>query len=312
MFYNPIKNHPEAIFVQLTTGCNAKCTSCPHPFTYGNEGHHKAGNMSQQTWDEFVRQVADAGYRGQVGLYLHHEPLLVKSLGRKIKDINERTKAYVVLSTNGALLTEDRRQELIEAKPRQVHVNMSSADPEQYSDIMKLDWEVTRINTHAFIKEAGNAINIEINCPVLPGVDTTLLEKEFPTVKVNAEYYANSRGGLLDDVSAEGMGSRFKIATACDQPSQNFNVLFDGSVIVCCMDWEHESKSDFPTIFEQDMFATYGGATMKGIRREFNDGDYSRYKMCTNCAQEMGFNVGVPIRRADQLKNACRKLVRSL
>ncbi len=306
------KRHPEAIFIQLTTGCNAKCTSCPHPFTYGAEGYHQTGNMTQATWDEIIRQVAVEDFRGQIGLYLHHEPLLVKSLGQKIKDVNEKTNAYVVLSTNGALLTADRRKELLEAGPRQVHVNMSSAEPGQYEEIMKLNWEVTRLNTHAFIEEAKGKIDIEINCPVLPNVDTQQLVDEFPMVKVNVEYWANSRGGLLEDVSAEGAGSRFKVKEACNQPSQNFNVLWDGSVIVCCMDWSHESKSSFPTIFENDMFATYNGETMSAIREEFQCGNYGRFEMCNKCADEMNFNKGEPIRQVDRIAAFAQRATQKL
>ncbi len=75
-----MQRHPDAIFVQLTTGCNAECKFCPHPFTYGAYGGHGRGNMPDEIWDELVSQICQEDYQGQVGLYLHHEPLLVKSL----------------------------------------------------------------------------------------------------------------------------------------------------------------------------------------------------------------------------------------
>lgn len=304
--------HPEAIFAQLTTGCNARCTSCPHPFTYGAVGGHKSGNMSSETWGVLIDQIATAGFRNQVGLYLHHEPLLVNDLFDRIRDVNERTDAYVVLSTNGALLDEKRRRALIEARPRTVHINISSADDKQYADIMKLDWAQTRDNAHAFIEEAAGLVDIEVNCPVLPGVDTQKLVDEFSSVKVNVEYWANSRGGLLDDVSAKARGSRFKRRTSCAQPTQNFNVLWDGSVIVCCMDWGHESKKDFPNIHDADLFETYRGRVMNDIRKEFRAGCYDRYKMCSKCADEMGFNVGHPIRPLDDAAAVGEKLVEKI
>lgn len=281
--------HPQAIFVQLTTGCNARCISCPHPFTYGAGGSHPAGNMSQETWDTLVSQVSRAGYRGEIGLYLHHEPLLVRGLAEKIREINSETRAYVVLSTNGALLTPALREALIEARPRRVHVNMSSAEPAQYEAIMRLPWAPTAANVSAFVAEAAGQIEIEINCPLLPDVDPALFADVLPGVKVNAEYWANSRGGLLDAVSASGQGSRFKLGRQCRQPSQNFNVLWDGAVIVCCMDWAHESKRDFPNINDADLFETYAGALMKAVRAEFRAGHYERYRMCGACADEMGF-----------------------
>lgn len=280
------KKSPQAIFVQLTTGCNAKCASCPHPFTYGER---RVGNMTSFVWSLLVDQIAREGYRGEVGLYLHHEPLLVKSLAEKIKEINERTAAYVVLSTNGALLNADRRAELIEAKPRRVHINISSASPFQYSQIMKLNWEATRENTRAFLDEAKGKVDVEINVPRLPDVDVGLFKKEFPNAKVNVDSWANSRGGLLKDVSAKSKGSRFKIGGYCRQPDQNLNVLHDGSIIVCCMDWTHQSKASFPSITAANVFETYRGEAMNAIRDEFCKGNYSRFSMCGPCADEMGF-----------------------
>ena len=246
--------------------------------------------MSDETWDLLLAQVKGADYRGQVGLYLHHEPLLVKDLGRKIRDVNRRTRAFVVLSTNGALLTPIRRRELIEAGPNTVHVNISSADPEQYSRIMRLPWEATRENTLAFAREARGRVNVEINVPRLPEVDVSLFGKVFPGVKVNLESWANSRGGLLQDVSAKGRGSRFKIGGHCRQPTQNLNVLHDGSVIVCCQDWGHESKESFPKITEANLFETYAGERMNAIRSEFRAGNYERFAMCDACSLEMGFS----------------------
>lgn len=283
--------HPLAIFVQLTTACNAECIMCPHPFTYGRRGSHRKGHMPSQVWDELLRQIRRAGYRGQVGLYLHHEPLLVRSLYSKIREVNETTDAFVVVSTNGALLNAENRRLLIEAEPRQVHVNITSADKAQYEETMRLDFETTFQNTHRFITEARGRICVEINCPVLPGVDTQKLVAAFPGVHVNVEYWANSRGGLLPTISAENKGSRFKLDTHCTQPTVNFNVLWDGSVILCCMDWAHESKADFPNILDCDLFETYNGVLMRTVQAEFVNGDYSRYQMCSFCAREMGFVI---------------------
>jgi len=246
--------------------------------------------MSAAVWHELLRQIREARYTGQVGLYLHHEPLLVKSLYEKIREVNETTEAFVVLSTNGALLNAANRRLLIEAQPRQVHVNINSAEPSQYETLMKgLDYTETFQNTQSFIEEAAGKIAVEINCPVMDGVDVTSLAKTFPGVTVNGEYWANSRGGLLESVSAAGKGSRFKLETCCVQPTVNFNVLWDGSVIACCMDWGHESKPDFPSILENNMFGTYNNSVMRTLQNEFEGGDYSRYRMCSACAKELGF-----------------------
>lgn len=283
--------HPEAIFVQLTTACNARCINCPHPFTYGADGQHAKGNMTDELWGTLVEQIKQAKYQGQVGLYLHHEPLLVKSLYDKIADINAKTHAFVVLSTNGALLNANNTDLLIKARPRKVHINVNSANKQQYEQMTGLHFETTFENATKFIEKARRLIDIEINCPVLPGVDTQALIDRFASVKVNTEFWATSRGGMLQNISAQGKNTRFSIRNYCMQPSQNFNVLWDGSVIVCCADWGHESKSHFPAIDDANMFDTYNGTVMSEIRNEFRAGNYGRYRMCQVCAREMGFFI---------------------
>ena len=178
---------------------------------------------------------------------------------------------------------------MLDALPRQIHININSADKAQYRKMMDLDYDATFANVHRFIDRAKNRIAIEINCPVLPEVDTQKLVEEFSDVPVNTSYWANSRGGLLRDVTAAGRTTRFHIKEHCRQPTQNFNVLWDGSVIACCMDWAHETRQDFPNILESNLFETYRGPAMQTLQDEFRRGKYERYKMCHNCSIEMGF-----------------------
>ncbi len=283
--------HPGAIFVQLTTACNAECVNCPHVSTYGRKGKHKKGVMSDIVWNKIIQDVHAMNYRNQIGLYLHHEPLLDRSLYAKIKQINQETGAFAVISTNGSLLDKATCRNLIEAKPRVVHININSADKNQYERMTGLNFQTTIAYTKSFIAEAAGKIHVEINCPVMPEIDIERLVRLFPEVKVNTEYWANSRGGLLDMISSKGRDSRFKIAGYCLQPEQNFNVLFDGSVILCCIDWVHESRNDFQNIMDSSIAEIYGGCMMLSIIDEFKRGNYQRYRMCRNCSKEMGFSA---------------------
>ena len=281
--------HPGAIFIQLTTACNAKCINCPHPLTYGRNGNHPKGIMKDDIWDKIIRDIQTMGYRNQIGLYLHHEPLLDRSLFKKISQINEETEAFVVISTNGSLLNEKNRKALIDAQPRIVHININSAEKDQYEKMTGLSFETTIHQSKRFISEAAGKVHIEINCPVLPEVDTEILINLFPGVQVNTEYWANSRGGFLEEITSKDRGSRFKISDYCLQPEQNFNILFDGSVIVCCIDWVHESKKDFPNIMNSSIPEIYSGKMMQSIIHEFKSGNYERYRICRHCAIENGF-----------------------
>jgi pyruvate-formate lyase-activating enzyme len=279
-------DHPQAIFLQLTTRCNARCINCPHPSTYGKK---EQGEMGDEVWGAILSSIVKNGYSGQVGMYLHGEPLLHNNIYTKIRAINRETRAHVVLSTNGSSLTNSTIDKLLEARPKLIHININSGVREQYEFMTGLLYDRCISGATRLIERARGFIDIEINCPVMPEVDTAKLRSLFPSVKVNDEYWANSRGGLLSVKVPSGKGSRFQIDSYCRQPDQNFNILYDGSCLVCCIDWAQESVSDFPSILEEDLFNIYNGALMNTIRSEFRGGDYSRYKMCLMCSEEMGF-----------------------
>jgi SAM-dependent methyltransferase len=279
--------HPQAIFIQLNTFCNAYCINCPHDFTY--KTIHPKGRMNDYTWNKIISDLIQTDYRGQVGFYLHHEPLIATDLFEKINDVNIKTKAFVVISTNGALLNESNIENLVSSKPSKVHININSGDKAEYENSMKLNFEDTIQNIRNFINTAKGIIDIEINCPVMQGFNVKKLNDLFPDVIVNLDYAANSRGGLLPDLLQNQKKSRFNNNSFCEQPTQNFNILYDGSVIVCCMDWMHESKKDFRNIHQASIQDIYND--VKKINYNFERGDYSAYKMCKICSQEMDFNI---------------------
>lgn len=277
--------HPEAIFIQLNTYCNATCINCPHIFTY--KEIHQNGNMSESTWNKILYDLIEMDFRGQVGFYLHHEPLTDVTLYDKIREVNSRTNAHVVISTNGSLLNRSNRKKLIDAKPHKVHININSGIEEEYERSMGLNFKNTIKNSQDFIREAKEQFEIEINCPVMEGYDVKSLEMLFPYVKINLDYYANSRGGLLPDLFGKVKGSHFKVDDYCIQPSKNFNILFDGSVIVCCIDWMHESKKHYGNVNDSSIMELY--LKVRELEEKFKNGDYSKYKMCEFCSSEMGF-----------------------
>jgi SAM-dependent methyltransferase len=121
----------------------------------------------------------------------------------------------------------------------------------------------------------------------MEGYNVNSLRELFPTVTVNLDFYANSRGGLLPDLYGKVKDSHFKIADYCVQPTQNFNILFDGSIIACCIDWMHESKKDYGNVNYSTIEELY--SKVRKLQDKFNEGDYSVYRMCEMCSTEMGF-----------------------
>ena len=58
------QKHPQAIFVQLHTFCNAECINCPFEFTYNSI--HENGRISEGTWNKILSDVKEMDFRGQI------------------------------------------------------------------------------------------------------------------------------------------------------------------------------------------------------------------------------------------------------
>jgi len=278
-------NHPAAIFVQLTTACNARCIHCPHRLTYRNEPRR---DMSDEVWSKILHDMVEMEFTGQVGLYLQGEPLLHEPLADRLKQVHRETRAYTVVSTNGSLLDEKRRAALIAARPSVVHIHIPSSDSGQYEQMTTLSFERVVSNVRALVAESGGRLDVRVNCPAIPDTDWSEFETIFPNCPLEL-HAACSRAGSVSDVYANQHYTRFNTGPFCEQPTQNFCILVDGTVIVCCNDWRQTTRAEFGNVLDSPILDIYNGPAMRRVQAEFCSGDYSRYPICTACAKEMGF-----------------------
>ena len=266
----------EAIYVQTTTECNAKCKMCPHYQIYGNM---EPEQMSDEVWDKILSDIKEIDYRGQVGFLLFGEPLTDPKLFQRIKEVNE-TNAWALVSTNGSLLTSANRKKLIEAHPRQVVFNVPSGDSGQYEALTGLEFKaVSKIQK--FIEEAGN-IKMSVNVPVIEDVDFEKIYKLF-NIPVNI-FEATSRGGLL-----EYHGKGQFTGNMCTQPFKTLSILIDGQIVLCCQDWAQFSNGFFPNILDSSIKEIYESKELETIKSEFAKGNYNKFEFCHNCAIELGY-----------------------
>ncbi len=270
-------NQPGAIFVQTTTVCNGKCSFCPHSKTYGRFEPNL--HMKQSVWDKIVRDIQRWDYAGQVGLYLHGEPLANPGIFDKIRDVKERTDAHVVMSSNGTLLHKANRRKLIEAGPRRIHINVPSSDPVEYGVLTGLSFIHMVDSVRSLIKEADGCIDVEVVCLQTPDTVSDGLAELFPGARVKTDYWACSRAGLVDKVSAAGHRTCFNEQDHCVQATQNLCVLHDGSIIACANDWAGETRDIYPNVKNatlEEIYALVSARTHK-------------FPMCAACIEEHSF-----------------------
>lgn len=276
------------IRVQTTNMCNGKCICCPHRFTYAKE---PPSVMSDRTWDLILRQVDDTKSITAVSFVLHYEPFTDKDLLRKVTDIRSLGRWAVVI-TNGTLLTPDVIKQVADTKIDRFIVSLYSVDPKEYRHMtggLELDRVIFTIME---LMNLGRAV--EINVPISASTDLSEFLKPFPDIsKGKPSLMTNaidSRAGLVP-FSAKGKFSTFRqTRTYCAELFHCINVLWDGSILVCCQDWNRQSRIGH--IETHHMAEIFYGRVGSDLRERFLRHDLP-YPMCEVCYDEFGYRACV-------------------
>lgn len=122
---------PVCLYIEVTNRCNLPCTTCPRTF----EELEPAANMDFDLFRSIVDQNPGVG---RVVLHGIGEPLMVPQLPKMITYLKERG-SYVLFNTNGTLLNERRRRELIASGLDELRVSLDAAEPVAYAAVRGKD-----------------------------------------------------------------------------------------------------------------------------------------------------------------------------
>lgn len=275
--------------MQLSTKCNGRCFLCPHKDTY-RKGTVPNGKMEKEIFRRLCQQLSMMGFDGELGLYMHFEPLIDDSLFDRIVDVKRiLPNAKVSISTNGSLLDVVKERRLVESGLDKVYMHLLSGDKEQYESNTGLNFDVVVGNMKRMFEKKFGQLEICVVTPNFSGLDTKKLDDLFGKNSIH-NFWATSRGGNVESglLQTEGKQTRYNDITQqrCFQPERNLGILFDGSMLVCSQDWRHESKKDFPNMSDVNLADAYNNGHFKTMREEFAAGNYNRYSICKKCFAE--------------------------
>ena len=119
----------------VCTFCNHKCDFCSNP---------DARTMKDQTsWQDFVKVMENITQYTEIfelGLSAKGEVLINKDLSCIIESCKKNFKIpYVYFSTNGALLTKERANEVLEAGIDSIKFSINALDAANYQKVHNVD-----------------------------------------------------------------------------------------------------------------------------------------------------------------------------
>lgn len=280
---------PQIIQVQTQYGCNARCVFCP----MGREKNQIHGRMDNPTFERIV----DEAVRNNVKVlspYLQNDPLVDRNMHERIEIIRsirgKKPFPKTKIITNGGLLTEDRAYNLIKAGLEYIVFSVHGVDKQIYDDIMqgpKFETVIKNIERIVAIKEelGRKNPNIEVWAVLTKDVEAQLQEtKDFwrsRGIKFKGRQLDNrANPDIIDTTAMASDGVEWKYAYYCTIPYWRAWILWNGDMVLCCVDWERTTV--FGNIHENSIREIWTSKFYRDYRQRMKDRDLAG-TLCENC-----------------------------
>ncbi len=278
---------PRRVAIETIFGCNLSCVMCPIDMPAGR----KKGIMA---WDLFAKIISDLfPYRKNIELldyFCLGEPLMDKMIFERIKYAKARGFQNLSISTNAMLLTPEKQDALLESGVDTVIFSIDGAKAETHEAIRvraKFDTVVKNCVEMIERRNAGNYPTRFLVRFVRQDANRGEWEvfKAFWEEKINRE-----RRDFIGCLDARSWGSvHFPVTRteviekmACPQISEILYILCDGTVPLCCNDW-NKPEYNFGNAGEQSPIEIYNSTQLAAIRRIHEDGRKCAMEICKDC-----------------------------
>jgi radical SAM protein with 4Fe4S-binding SPASM domain len=227
----------EWISVEVDTHCNVRCTMCPiHDGKVKNQGRAKL---------EIIERLVELaqGWTDKIGLAVMGEPLLHPQAAEMVRVIN-RGGFKSMLWTNGLLVNERRARELLEAKLSKIVFSFEIIDKDLHEQIRKgASYDKVKENLDRFLAlraELHPATEVSI-WNIVPERSHDLIipehiREQYRDIEIYCSYAMDWHGEVTVDRNLEELGD----PSPCNQIQRYMAVAWNGDVVVCCNDFNHE------------------------------------------------------------------------
>jgi MoaA/NifB/PqqE/SkfB family radical SAM enzyme len=245
------------IDIEPTNRCNAKCHFCPRDQT-----PHQ-GLMSPEVFAQSLRRATEyrdlalekLGEDVDISLCGLGEPLLNRHTPEFIRQVRD-AGFDVAMSSNGALLNEQRGKALLDAGLQRILINVG-AEGDEYESVYQLPFEKTRDNVVRFVEmaEPQCAVQVVLVDYQRDRAHMRRMERYWRARGVNSfvRFDIMNRGGALfvDHMQFEAypqltkareiLASRGAEVPLCGAPFGYLFIGYDGQYYLCCSDWRKET-----------------------------------------------------------------------
>jgi radical SAM protein with 4Fe4S-binding SPASM domain len=270
---------PRIVLIDITLACNAKCVMCPTRMST-----RQKAIIDSALFHKIISELKEhSQHVEQVWLGMHGEPFVDVNFAEKV-DLCRRYGLKTVISTNGSLVTPERAVSVLDAGAGLVIFSLESLDRQVYEKIrvgLNHSDVVANIKTFLDLRTIKTyATRVLIRC-----VESELNQvgrQEF------TEYWMQYLKPGMDSIEftpinnwAYGKPGRFYGSTPCRQAIGMATILSDGTVSLCCIDYDGVFK--LGNVSEKSILEIMNSDGARKLREIHESGRRNTLKMCRTC-----------------------------
>lgn len=235
---------PKNMLLEVSNACNHSCIFCAN-----SKSDRKRGYIDSKLAKRILREAYALGTR-DVGFYATGEPLMNQRLEEYIRYAKDIGYSYVYITTNGALLTEERAGNIIEAGVDSIKISLNAANRKDYYLIHgKDDYDQVVMNLKK-LNELREKDHLKFGIYISfvftrQTIDTRAdFQREFEKYADEIVFIpCNNVGGVMyeiNDILTVGKEETFPFQNGlCPLFFKNFYVSYEGYWTMCCTDFQN-------------------------------------------------------------------------
>lgn len=263
--------------------CNASCIMC-------EAGRHMKGRkgtvMSMELFENIIEQLQPhAEWIEMITVTGRGESLLDKTLEEKVKRLKSIGIKRICLSTNAALLSEERVMDLFRNGLNDLRISIDSVRKDIYEKIRGLKFDDV-------IRNAERAI--QIRNEMFPNIPIRIRAVELPEnlgEREEWESFWRQRTSDIDLVhfipyaanqNGDEEGSGMIITSPCISPFSTMVIRSMGQVDLCCVDFTY-GKMEMGNLRDSSIIEIWRNKKFYAVRKAHLEGKREQVSFCQGC-----------------------------
>ena len=271
---------PISLNIESTNLCNLECFFCPR-----EESSKGIGSLDYDLFTKIIDECAAKGPLKLINLHKDGEPLAHPRIYDMVRYIADSGAAEEFgFTSNGILLDEKREDKLLAAGINKIGFSIDATSEDSYERSKgRRKYGAVVENVRRFLRNKPDHVKVAVKFIMMKenaGEEDEFVEmwRDSGAEIILNEYHDWS--GSVRDSSLHGIAPMSE--NACENPFYSLSVNWDGSVSICCVDWD--SQGVVGDVHEQSIEQIWRGEMLRRIRALHLAGRACEVGACAGCS----------------------------